>query len=96
MKLNLETPITGLDGVVKEGDKDLSLKTVLTRAVATPLESDRGTPAEKVAERWALAVKLNMGGEIDLSPEQVADLRKRVAEVFILNVAGPTLALLNG
>lgn len=96
MKLNLNQPIIGLDGVIKEGDKDLTLKTVVVRALATPLDSDKSIGAEKVAARWALAIKLNMGGEVEVTPEQCAELKARVAEVFVLNVSGPAMVMLNG
>lgn len=98
MKLNLNTTLIGLNGSpIKDGDKDATLGVIAARALATPLERDKGSQPESVITRWRLAMKLQIGApDTELSPEQVTEVRSRIAEVFALEVAGPALELLNG
>lgn len=98
MKLNLDSTFNALNGKpVSDGDGDAKLGTICARALATPLERDKGdSKPESVMRRWHLAMRLQAGGEAELSPEEVTEVRARVAEVFALEVAGPVLDMLNG
>ena len=74
----------------------LSLRTALLRALGSNLQGDTDLPVEKVMSRYALAMRISSEENVTLTPEEVAELRARVAKVWALEVAGGALKLLNG
>lgn len=95
MKFNLDTPIKNLAGEhIGSGAEAITLKTVCVRSLTTLLDEDKNITVERAEKRYALAMNLQAGGEIDLTAEQITELRNRIAKVFMLEVAGAALGLL--
>lgn len=97
MKFDMSTTFNALNGQpVKDGETNAKLGVIAARALATPLERDKALSPETVVKRWNLALRLQKCEECELTPEELSDVRARVAEVFALEVAGPVLTLLGG
>lgn len=97
MKVNMDVVLKGLDGKpLRQEDKDMTLGMACVMALSTPLEEDKKLGADKVVARWKLTVALHGGGEHDLSPEQLSELRGRLPQVLTLIAAGQCCELLSG
>lgn len=97
MKINFDTTLIHLDGTkLKVKDADMSLKFAATEALMQIAESDRTASGEAKYKRYELAVKVNAGGEVEITPEEAALLKQRIGEIFGPAVVGPAYKLLNG
>lgn len=96
MKIDANKEIKKFDGTpVLQGDIPLKLGRACSQALAEALEEDRKLGAEKTLARWKLATALySAEGEFDLTPEQAAEIRGRVPQVFTLVVAGQIIEAL--
>lgn len=92
MKRNLDTPILKLDGA-EYADKP-TLKLICFTAIAEPLPGDEKlTPVDKL-KLYALAQKLHAGGVVDLSAEEIAQLKDRIGRGYSALVVGRAFELL--
>lgn len=97
MKINTEHMINGLDGKpISHKEKSLDLKTVCIEALMCLAASDERASGEEKFHRYQIAQKINKGGEVELTPEEVVIIKKRVGEVYGAVVLGPVYELLNG
>lgn len=96
--MNVAQDVVGFDGKpIKQDGAPLKIRTVLLRALGSALPGDEQLPVEKVMERYALAMKVQSGeGVVKFSPEELVELRARVAKVWALEVAGAVIKLLEG
>lgn len=97
MKFDMSATFNSLNGQpVKDGAADAKLGVIAARALATPLERDKALAPESVVKRWNFALRLQKCEEVELTPEELTEVRARIAEVFALEVSGPALVLLGG
>jgi hypothetical protein len=97
MKVNFDSKLLHLDGqVLKNRDADFTLKSAAIEALMNIAESDRTAKGEDKFKRYELAVKVNAGGEVEITPEEATLLKQRIGEVYGPAVIGPAYKLLNG
>lgn len=98
MKLDFNAILVGLDGKPMLGkDKtEATLKEVAVEALMAVTENDRGASGEDKFKNYELAAKVYAGGEIEITPEQAALLKRRIGECYGPVVVGPAYKLLNG
>lgn len=97
MKINFDSVLKHISGEnLKTNGEDLTLKGASIEALIAIAESDRNATGEDKFKRYEIAMKVNAGGEVELTPEEVAVIKKRVGEVFGVAVVGPAYKLLNG
>lgn len=105
MKLDFSTAVNGLDGrPVKRNTGsqeapvlvDWTLGGLAADALLAPVQGSAGPTVDSVSTRWALALKVNAGGEQDITPQEASMIQEAVARSFPVGVAGPVIALLNG
>lgn len=97
MKINFDAVLHHIDGKpLKTQESEMTLKTASVESLMAIIrEDEQATGAVKLA-RYELAVKVNAGGEVDLTPEEAAILKDRIGKVFGVAVVGPAYKLLNG
>lgn len=79
MKINFDSTLKTLSGEdIKTEDKPVAMKTVVVDSLLAFTE-ERLTGEEKLA-RYNLAQKINVGGDIDLTVEEIAKIKKTVGE----------------
>lgn len=87
MLRNVDTPVNGPDGKpFVEAGAPFTVKTAAVNALMT---SNEGSPTGvQKAERYRLAVRLLAGGEVDLSPEDLALVKTLVGAAYLPFVVG--------
>lgn len=96
MKINVDTVLKQLNGLpLKEGDNDFTLKSAAIEALMLMSPDDQAGGEEKFS-RYNLAIKVNAGGEVELTPEEAAMIKQRIGKIFGPSVLGPAWTLLNG
>ena len=99
MKLNVNEVIKGMDGKAIETPKTfkdgkvetvepLTIKKILLEALLQTGEMDKNVSGIEKFERYALASLINKGGNIELTVEQAATIKKRVGEICTPLVVG--------
>jgi hypothetical protein len=99
MKLNVNEVIKGMDGKAIETPKtfkdgkvetveNLTVKKILLETLLQTTEQDRNVSGTEKFERYALASKINEGGEIDFTVEEAAKIKARVGEICTPLVLG--------
>jgi hypothetical protein len=97
MKVNFDSKLCNIDGTtITSNNEDLLLKKVSIEALMMLSDSDRGSSGEVKFKRYELALKISVGGEVEISPEEAATLKARIGEVYGPAVIGPAWKLLNG
>lgn len=98
MKVDLKKVLTDFDGKpVEHEGKVMTLGRACSIVLSTPLEEDKASGPDRTVERWKLALALHSGTEMELTPEQAAELRARIPRVILtLSVAGQACELLKG
>ena len=101
MKIDFSTKINTIHGTPFQvpngegGTRDMELKDVCVEALYTPNPQSPDSGAEKF-RLHQLAVKLHRGGEIEISPEDVALVKDKIGTLYGANVVGPAYEILNG
>lgn len=82
MTKNVDVPLTDLSGnpLAEPGGKQPFVKDVLTAALVNATEGNP-TAADKYA-RYKLARKLDKGGDVELSPEDLVLIKLVVGQVY--------------
>lgn len=103
MKVNLDQPLVDFDGKpIREGNRnepgdEFSLKKVITAALSTPLDEDKGMSTDKVVARWKLACRVHGGGEQELTAEELVEIKGRLPKVYpSALIAGQACEMLKG
>ena len=86
MKRNLDQVMTDLDG--KDFGDKATLKQVCFGAISTPMQGDDQIPLDKKMKQYSLLQKINAGGEVDLSAEDIALIKERGGKLFPILVFG--------
>lgn len=109
MKINFDSTINDLDGkpvettaaVMKDGvqikpAEYLTLKTVALNSLMAVLPDEQHLSGEEKAVRFALAMRVNVGGEQDLTPEEVSKLKGLIGKCYGALAVGRAYEILNG
>jgi hypothetical protein len=100
MKINVDQQIKNLEGELfkeSDGTTDLTLKKVLVRALVLQHPSDDKQTGDEKFALYQLASKItNTEGEIDVKPEDIIILKKRVGIMYATAMVGPVYEILNG
>ena len=99
-KVNLSAVITSYDGKpMKDGgesDKDATLQSVCFGAMTAVLDGDNAMTGEEKMRAYKLTQKLVEGGEVELSAEEITELKKRINKAYHFLVVGRAFELLEG
>lgn len=96
MKINFDTPIKSLEGVTMTREKlknagkpdvstevvDLTVGSVAIMALDGSYDDEKNLPGEERVKRFALAMRIVEGGEIELKPEEAVMIKNLVAKAF--------------
>lgn len=83
MKINVTEVIKDLEGKpFKDGDKELTLRSVFSTALSNP-GKDEALTSEVKTRCYALATKIWQGKEIDLTLDERSFIKERADKVFI-------------
>ncbi len=94
MKIDFDATLKTLDGEeIKNGDKVVNLKTITVDALLNPNGKEQPKPMVKV-ERFKLAQKIHEGGEIDITVENAAMIKKLIGEGYAPLVVGQAYEIL--
>lgn len=97
MKINFDAVLVHIDGKPLQVDKsDMTLKFACTESLMAAIREDETATGAVKITRYELAVKVNVGGEVEISPEEASLLKERIGKVFGVAVVGPAYKLLNG
>lgn len=95
MKKNLDTKITTLKGEeVPVNGEPATVRGIVVDALLAQMPGENPDSKEKV-DRYKLAVRLNDGGEQDLTPEEIVLIKKLVGKNYGPLVVGQVFALLD-
>ena len=98
MKVNFATVLTGLDGEpIKTPPVGTGEPGVLTLADAAKnalMNIEQGEDGAAKFKCWELAMKAN--GEVELTAEEAALIKKKIGNIYSPLVVGPAYKLLNG
>jgi hypothetical protein len=97
MKRNFDTIVLDMAGVpFNDGDKStpelkipLSMKSVAIAVLMGMHEADKNIGGEEKLKRYLLATKINAGGEIELTAEEVTELKRLVGRGWPTPIVGP-------
>ena len=92
MKRDLDQPLLDLDG--EDFEPPLTLGTVCYQATAGNTPFDSALQMDEKLKLYALAKKVHKGGEVELTAEDIALLKKRVAAGFGTMVTGRACEML--
>lgn len=98
MKVDFNQVLKDFEGDPLKNDKnkEWTLKTAAVSALATALEEDKGMTADKAVARYKLALRLQEGGEQELSPEEATEIRNRLAKCYSILISGQACEMLKG
>ena len=99
MNLEVDAEIIGLDGNPIPFDSETAaptrLKDVCRLALLDETRKDAEHPnGEERFKRWQLAGRINAGGSVTVSAEEMALLKTRIGERFAAAIVGPAWTLL--
>lgn len=102
MKRNFDFVFKNLNGTeLKDGDAAvagldaaLSIKTAAVNSLMSTFEADRNLSGDEKLKRYQLAVKINGGGEVDLTAEEIALLKLLIGRAYPPLVVGQAYLLL--
>lgn len=97
MKVDFNTPIKDIKGVVvKNGQDDLTLESIACTVLLGVAAGDENIDPKVKIRRFKLAVKLSEGkGEVDLSAEDIADLKALIGKNYAPLVVGRAFEILD-
>lgn len=96
MKVDFSAPILSLKGEeLKERDGSvITLASVASNALMASYEDEKNLKGDEKAKRFKLAMLVVDGGEVELTVEQVADLKKLIGKGYGPLVVGRAFELL--
>lgn len=98
MKINFDTVILDLKGnpvPAGEDNKPTTLGDISCIALQASFPDEQSLEGKEKFNRFKLAVKLSNGGEIDLSSEDVALIKKLIGKAFTNVVVGRAWEILD-
>lgn len=99
MKYDLNVEIKTLDGGTVKADDGgvLTVKDAVLRALLSPIPGEDSEQPKKKFERWLLAKRVYAAeSEVELTAEEVSEIKDRVAKIWAASVLGPVFELLEG
>ena len=95
MKVNLSLPVLDLEGKpIKDGDKDLTVRTVCCGALLTPDQKNPDQTSEEKVKFFKLALRI-ADDEEDFSIDDIAILKKQIGKLFPPLVVGRCFEVLD-
>jgi len=99
VKINADAVLTSFEGkaiLAVDGKSDATLKGIAVMSLMTMIDADKGMQGDEKLKLYELACKVNAGGDVELSPEEAALIKKRIGLMFGPAVVGPAFKILNG
>ena len=98
MKINVSEVLTTIDKKpLKVDGADMTLKDACIRALfALSNEDMKRQSGQEKMDRYTLGLKINKGGEVDLTVDEAAKVKGLIGETFGPVVVGPAWLLLEG
>lgn len=96
MKRNLKRDVTDFDGnPIKIGDDVLTVDKAVKQALLSHGPGDDSEPPDRKFGRWKLAERIHSSpSDVELSAEEIADIKKRIAGLWPAAVVGPVFMAL--
>lgn len=98
MKIDFDTKITGLRGeTLKDGEQDFTLASAACTALLSVFDDERDLDAKTKISRYKLAMKIveANGAGVDLSVEEVSDVKKLIGKAFAPLIVGRAFEILD-
>lgn len=92
MKVNLDAPLADPKG--QPFTDKATLATAAYAAVSSPLPTDMQAPMEKRLQTYRLLQKIAMGGEQEISTEELAEIKERISKTMPVIVLGAVVDVL--
>lgn len=97
MKINFDTLITDLKGEpIKENGKDFTLGDAAQVALLSPYADERDLDGKAKVERFMVATTAALGGEQDVTAEDVALIKKLIGKAYGPLVVGRAYEIIEG
>jgi len=97
MKVDFSKVILDLKGEpVKDGEKDFTLGDVAQNALLMPYPDEKELDGKAKVERFMIATTAALGGEQDISAEDVALIKKLIAKAYGPLVVGRSYQIIEG
>ena len=78
------------------GKQALTVKAAIVNALQAMFDDERALDGEEKLKRWQLAMRVYLGGDVDLSSEEIAKVKKLVGKLYGPSGVGPGWAALEG
>ncbi|MHC4621307.1 MAG: hypothetical protein ACYTEQ_26485 [Planctomycetota bacterium] len=101
MKVNVTAPLVGFNGevITVQKTEDEPIQPMLLREIITTaiLAAPQDGKADGVAsfKNYQLASKVHKNDEVELTVEEITQLKQRIGEVYLPNVSGAAWMLLD-
>jgi len=83
MKIDLDQQLIRLNGEhLIESDEPITFSFVAYKCLTAPIKSDEQETADKLVIRGLLAAKVDAGGEIDLTHDELTLIKDRTHKVY--------------
>lgn len=73
----------------KTGRPQITLKRAAVNAVQAMFEDERNLDGSEKLKRWQLAMRIHLGGDVDLSADEITLVKKLVGKLYGPSVVGP-------
>ena len=80
---------TIVEALNKTGRPQITLKRVAVNALQAIFEDERNLDGSEKLKRWQLAMKIHLGGDVDLTTEEIALVKKLIGKLYGASVVGP-------
>lgn len=92
MILNFDQTLKELNGeTIKDEKGEVKLKTFCQNAILAP---EKEQNAEEKVRAYQLAIKIQEGGEVEVTAEEIALIKKKVGEAYAPIVVGQIFEIL--
>lgn len=95
MKIDFDAVLLDLKGeIMKDGDAPVSLKTVAVNALFAPFPDEREIDGTEKAKRFNLGLRIDVGGEVEVSAEEVSLVKKLIGKAYPVLIVGRAYQLI--
>lgn len=96
MKRNFDAPLKTIDGedFKLDGGEAFTLKKICLGAIGATLPGDDAMDGEKKFNLYKLASRINKGGLVDVTAEEISTLKARIAKAYTVFAVGAAFTLL--
>lgn len=97
MKINFNQTLNNITGeVLKEGDKEITLKPIIINALMGSYEDEKTLSGEDKLARYELATKINQTEEAEITVEEASQIKKLVGKAYSTLIVGQVYKILEG